>query len=80
MIKYRIEYLVATPWLFVLFAYYLSMALDNDSAVQKPEKLYKEKRLMLLVLIFVVIVLLCSFVDMEFLHKLTSNALIHVEV
>ncbi len=80
MIKYRIEYLIATPWLFVLFAYYLSMSLDNDSAVQKPEKLYKEKRLMLLVLIFVVIVLLCSFVDMEFLHKLTSNALIHVEV
>lgn len=80
MIKYRIEYLVATPWLFVLFAYYLSMALDNDSAVQKPEKLYKEKKLMLLVLIFVVIVLICSFVDMGFLHKLTSNALIHVEV
>ncbi len=80
MIKYRIEYLVATPWLFVLFAYYLSMALDNDSAVQKPEKLYKEKKLMLLVLIFVVIVLICSFVDMGFLHKLTSNALIYVEV
>lgn len=80
MIKYRIEYLIATPWLFVLFAYYLSMSLDNDSAVQKPEKLYKEKKLMLLVLIFVVIVLICSFVDMGFLHKLTSNALIHVEV
>ncbi len=80
MIKYRIEYLIATPWLFILFAYYLAMSLDDDSAVQKPEKLYKEKRLMLLVLIFVVIVLLCSFVDMEFLHKLTSNALIHVEV
>ncbi len=80
MIKYRIEYLVATPWMFILFAYYLSMSLDNDSAVQKPEKLYKEKKLMLLVLIFVVIILICSFVDMEFLHELTSNALIHVEV
>ncbi len=80
MIKYRIEYLLATPWLFVLFAYYLAMSLDDDSAVQKPEKLYKEKKLMLLVLIFVVIILICSFVDMKFLHELTSNALIHVEV
>jgi 4-hydroxybenzoate polyprenyltransferase len=80
LIKYRIEYLVATPWLFVLFSYYLAMSLDDDSSVQKPEKLYKERKLMLLVLVFVVIVLFCTFVDMNFLHELTSNALIHVEV
>ncbi len=80
LIKYRIEYLVATPWLFVLFSYYLAMSLDDDSSVQKPEKLYKERKLMLLVLAFVVIVLFCTFVDMNFLHELTSNALIHVEV
>ena len=80
MIKYRIEYVLATPVMFFLFAYYLAMALDEDSAVQKPEKLYKEKKLMLLVIVFVLVVLFCSFVDMSFLHELTSNALIRIEV
>ncbi len=80
MIKYRIEYLVATPIMFLLYAYYLSMALDEDSAVQKPEKLYKEKKLMLLVALFIIVVLICSFVDIGFLSKLTSDALIHIEV
>ncbi|MCR5100456.1 MAG: UbiA prenyltransferase family protein [Butyrivibrio sp.] len=80
MIKYRIEYLVATPVMFLLFAYYLAMSLDNDSAVQKPEKLYKEKKLMILVLIFVIVVLFCTVVDMNFLQELTSNALITIEV
>lgn len=80
MIKYRIEYVLLTPVMFVLFAYYLSMSLDKDSAVQKPEKLYREKKLMLLVVVFCVIALFCTFVDMEFLRELTSNAIIHIEV
>lgn len=80
MIKYRIEYIFVTPVMFLIYAYYLAMSLDDDSAVQKPEKLYKEKRLMWLVLLFILAVLFCSFVDMPFLHKLTSEALIHVEV
>lgn len=80
MVKYRIEYIVTTPVLFFLYAYYLAMSLDEDSAVQKPEKLYREKNLMILVAIFVIVFLFCSFVDMSFLHELTSNALIKVGV
>jgi len=80
MVKYRIEYILVTPIMFLLFAYYLAMALDNDSAVQKPEKLYREKKLMLLVAIFIIAVMLCTFIDMAFLNELTSNALIKIEV
>lgn len=80
MVKYRIEYVVATPVLFFLYSYYLSMSLDEDSAVQKPEKLYKERNLMIVVALFIIVFLICSFVDMEFLHELTSNALIQVGV
>ena len=68
------------PFLFGLYAYYLAMALDRDSAVQKPEKLYKEKKLMILVIVLIIVLLFCSFVDMDFLHVLTSNALIKTEV
>ncbi len=80
MIKYRVEYVMATPIMFLVYAYYLSMSLDDDSSVQKPEKLYKERKLMCLVMLFILFVLFCTFVDLPFLHELTSNALIHVEV
>ncbi|MCR5655892.1 MAG: UbiA prenyltransferase family protein [Butyrivibrio sp.] len=79
MIKYRIEYLISIPPLFLLFSYYLAMALDKDSAVQKPEKLYKEKRLMAIVLLLVLILVFCTLVDVELLHILTSNALIRLD-
>jgi 4-hydroxybenzoate polyprenyltransferase len=80
MVKYRIEYVISTPFMFFLYAYYLSMSLDEDSAVQKPEKLYREKKLMLIVAMFIIVFLICSFVDMEFLKELTSNTLIKVGV
>ena len=80
MIKYRIEYILVTPAMFLLFAYYLAMSLDPDSAVQRPEKLYKEKKLMFLVMLFIISIVISTLVDMQFLHELTSNALIKIEV
>ena len=38
LVKYRIEYVLGMPFMFFLFAYYVMMAFDEDSAVQKPEK------------------------------------------
>ena len=47
MIKYRIEYLIAMPLIFGLFCFYLWISFKPDSAVQKPEKLYREKYLII---------------------------------
>ncbi|MBO6240149.1 MAG: UbiA prenyltransferase family protein [Butyrivibrio sp.] len=80
LIKYRIEYLLCIPFIFLLFAYYSAMSLDNDSAAQKPEKLYKEKKLMLLVLLIIVLFIICTFCSFDFLKPLTSSALIKLEV
>ncbi len=80
MIKYRIEYLCAMPLMFLLYAYYLAMALDKDSAAQKPEKLYKEKTLMIIVGALVILLVFCSLVDIDVLHILTSDSLIHIEL
>ncbi|MBE5838571.1 UbiA prenyltransferase family protein [Butyrivibrio sp.] len=80
LIKYRIEYLLCIPFIFLLFAYYSAMSLDNDSAAQKPEKLYKEKKLMLLVLLIIVLFIVCTFCTFDFLKPLTSSALIKLEV
>ena len=63
LVKYRLEYLIAMPFLFFLFVYYLFIAFKEDSAVQKPEKLYKEKKLILYVLLIVVLFVVLTLVN-----------------
>ena len=59
LIKYKIELILAIPFIVGLFCYYFYISFANDSVVQKPEKLYKEKGLMayclFLVIIFIVL-------------------------
>ena len=78
LIKYRIEYLLCMPLVFLLFSYYIAMAFDPDSAVQRPEKLFKEKTLMFMVFIIIIAFTALTFVNVDFLHSLTSNELIWV--
>lgn len=63
LLKYRIEYIVAIPVLFFLFCYYLYIAYKPDSAAQKPEKLFREKKLMMLVSVLVVLFAVLTVVD-----------------
>ncbi len=63
MIKYRMEYIIAMPFVFGLFCFYLYIAFKPDSAVQKPEKLYKEKSLLAYIALLVVILLILTIVD-----------------
>ena len=63
MIKYRIEYILAMPFVFGLFCFYLAIAFKPDSAVQKPEKLYREKKLLCYIAILVVVLVILTFVD-----------------
>ena len=63
LLKYRIEYIVAIPVVFLLFGYYLYIAHKPDSAAQKPEKLFKEKKLMILVCVLVVLFAVLTVVD-----------------
>lgn len=69
LLKYRIEYLVAIPLLFFLFCYYLYIAHKPDSAVQKPEKLFHEKKLMILVGILCILFIGLTFIDIPILQR-----------
>ena len=51
LIKYRIEYLLTVPVVIALFAYYMIMAMTPGSAAQKPEKLFRERGLVMLVVL-----------------------------
>lgn len=55
LIKYRIELLLSIPFLVGLYCYYFYMSFANDSAVQKPEKLYKEKGLIIYCIFLIIL-------------------------
>ncbi|MBQ8955389.1 MAG: UbiA prenyltransferase family protein [Lachnospiraceae bacterium] len=78
LVKYRIEYVLAMPFLFLLFVYYLYIAFKDDSAVQKPEKLYKEKKLMAFVLLIVIIFVILTVVDIPALKLFQEPFLIEI--
>ena len=63
MIKYRMQYILGMPLIFGLFCFYLAIAFKPDSAAQKPEKLYKEKSLLVYLLILVVVLIALTFID-----------------
>ena len=55
LIKYKIELLLIIPFICGLFCYYLSICYKPDSAAQKPEKLFREKWLMLYVVMIIIL-------------------------
>ncbi|RPD51752.1 UbiA prenyltransferase family protein [Paracnuella aquatica] len=68
LIKHRIELLISFPFFALLFAWYLKIGLRKDSVVQGPEKLHREKRFMLYVVAFIVILMLLIYIDIPGLN------------
>jgi len=62
LIKYRIELILVLPLICLLFCYYLSICFKPDSAAQKPEKLFREKPLMLLCALIIVGFIACYYI------------------
>ncbi len=78
LIKYKIELVICIPFLCLLFCYYLYISFNPDSAVQKPEKLYKEKKLLVFVILFIMLFVILLFVDIPPLNKLLDQTLIEI--
>ena len=78
LIKYKIELLLCIPFLCLLFCYYLAIAFKEDSAVQKPEKLYKEKKLLIFLVLFAILFAILLFIDIPFLSNLLDDTLIGI--
>ena len=76
LIKYRIELILFMPFLMGLFCYYFFIAFKKDSAVQKPEKLYHEKVLMLSVFMLAIVFITLMFIQLPWLDIFTTNTLI----
>lgn len=72
LIKYRIELLLVSPALALLFAWYLQIALKPRSTAQAPEKLYKEKGFVLFLAFLCFFIGLLLFVDLPWLDFLVE--------
>jgi 4-hydroxybenzoate polyprenyltransferase len=73
LIKYRIEYLLVLPFVIALFSAYFSMSMLPGSSAQKPEKLFRETRLIAIVLMLGAVFLLASFINFPLLAELAEQ-------
>jgi 4-hydroxybenzoate polyprenyltransferase len=76
LVKHRIELLVSMPFMIALFGKYVAIAYKPDSAAQKPEKLYRERGLMALTFLFVLSILVGSFISIPGLGVFATRDLI----
>ena len=77
LIKYRIELVIFMPFLMGLFCYYFNIAFKHDSAAQSPEKLYREKGLILFVVFLCILFVFLMTVRIPILDGFVNNKLIH---
>lgn len=79
LVKYRIEYVLAFPFIIMLFAHYLKLSLRSGSVAQKPEKLFREKSLMGISSATVLALAVLSFVNLPILHGLSEPHFLTVQ-
>jgi 4-hydroxybenzoate polyprenyltransferase len=74
MAQYRIELVLSFPIFSMIFAEYFRLSMLPESAVQAPEKLYRQKWLMVLMALAVIVVGLLLIVDIPWLEAALSRA------
>lgn len=79
LIKYRLEYIVAMPLIGALFSTYLWLALLKDSIAQRPERMFRSKRLIASLALATIALIVTTFVDMPFLYDLSKESFVPVE-
>lgn len=79
LIKYRIEYLLTVPVVIALFAHYLALSMKPGSSAQKPENLFREHVLMLLVALLTELFVLATFVDLPAIEFLIGQRFISLQ-
>jgi 4-hydroxybenzoate polyprenyltransferase len=75
--KWRIEYIFILPFIAILFSYYFVMCINLNSVVRNPEKLYKNWKFHILLLIIGVSFLVLSFYDVEFIQYFFNDTVLY---
>ena len=77
LVKYRLEYILALPGVAGLFAWYLKIGLSSDSAAQQPEKLYRERPLLIYIFVLILFFALLTVYDLPYLDFLFKSEALH---
>ena len=75
IMRYRVELILSFPFVAVVMAIYLLLAFRPDSAVQRPEGLYREPLLMTAVALCAAVMITLLFVDVPLLHAVFKSSL-----
>lgn len=67
VMRYRVELIVAVPFVALVMAVYLNLAFKPDSVVQRPEGLYRETSLMVAVAVCAAVMIAMLMVDLPVL-------------
>lgn len=78
LIKYRIEYLLTVPVIIALFAYYLVLAMQPQSCAQKPEKLFRERGLVALIVLLTATFVITTLINVPVLDALAVQQYISI--
>ena len=78
LVKYRIEYLLTVPIVIAIFAYYLALSMEPGSFAQRPEKLFQERGLIVLVALLAALFVLTTFIDIPALEVFTGQRYISI--
>ena len=79
LIKYRVEYLLMVPVLIALFGHYLALSMGPASTAQSPEKLFKERTLIVLVGLLAATFLFATYVNIPALDLFAGQRYISLE-
>ncbi len=78
LIKYEINLILLIPFLIGLFCYYFWISFQENSAAQKPEKLIREKGLMLYMVFLILLFTLLLQFDIPFLQQFSVTDMISI--
>jgi ABC-type dipeptide/oligopeptide/nickel transport system permease subunit len=70
VMRYRIEMVLSFPLIALLMAVYFDLGFAKDSPVQNPEKLYREPRLMVLLVVCGIVLIVTSFIHLPWLAQM----------
>ena len=79
LVKYRIEYILTVPAVIALFAHYLALSMEPESAAQKPEKLFKQRSLIMLVALLGALFLFATYTNIPGLDIFMGQRYISLE-
>jgi 4-hydroxybenzoate polyprenyltransferase len=75
LMRYRLELVIAFPFLAWVMAAYFHLGFQENSPVQHPEQLYRSRRLMVPIVVCTTLMVLLLFIDLPLLYVVFSPTL-----